>query len=127
MRRALQRLVALVLAVGLVASAPACSHAQTEPCGSAASHEANDVPTYADLSIDPGDDGSLQAELPAGVPHHDDGLCKKCCTTCVGASLLSATPAAPVTMTASQQMALTLDDNLVARPVSTEPGIPKPL
>ena len=81
MRRALQRLLALVLAVGLVASVPVCSHAQTEPCGSAASHEANDVPTYADLSIDPGDNGSLQAEFPAGAPHHDDGLCKKCCTT----------------------------------------------
>jgi hypothetical protein len=127
MRRALQRLLALVLAVGLVASVPVCSHAQTEPCGSAASHEANDVPTYADLSIDPGDNGSLQGEFPAGAPHNDDGLCKKCCTTCVGANLPSATPTALVTMTASQQMALTLDDNLVAGPLSTEPGIPKPL
>jgi len=127
MRRALQRLLALVLAVGLAASVPLCSHAQTEPCGSAASHEANDVPTYADLSIDPDDDSSLQAELPAGIPQHDDGLCNKCCATCVGANLPSATPAAPVTITTSQQMALTLDDNLVARPLSTEPGIPKPL
>jgi hypothetical protein len=127
MRRALQRLLALVLAVGLVASVPVCSHAQTEPCGSAASHEANDVPTYADLSIDPGDNGSLQGEFPAGAPHNDDGLCKKCCTTCVGANLPSATPTVLVTMTANQQMAMTLDDNLVARPLSTEPGIPKPL
>ena len=126
MRRPPQRLLALVLAAGLVAGGPVCSHAQTEPCGSAVSHKANDVPTYADLSIDPIDDGSLQAELPAGVPHHDD-LCKKCCATCVGANLPSAIMAPLVTITASQQMALTLDDNLVARPVSTEPGIPKPL
>jgi len=98
-----------------------------EPCSSAASHEAVGVPIYADLSVDPGDDGPLQAELPAGVPHHDDGLCKKCCATCVGASLPTANPVALVGVTASRQMALTLVDNLVARPVSTEPGIPKPL
>jgi hypothetical protein len=128
MRSALKKLLALALAAGLVASGPVCSHAQMEhPCVSTASHETPDVPIYGNLSVDPADDGSLQTELPAAGPHHDGGLCKKCCTTCVSASLPSTTPAAPVAMTASQQMALTLDDNLVARPVSTEPGIPKPL
>ena len=127
MRRALQRLLALVLVVGLAASVPLCTDAQAEPCGSTASHEANGVSPFADLNIDPGDDSSLQAELLAGIPQHDDGLCKKCCATCVGANLPSAIAAGLVTITASQPMAPTVDDNLVARPVSTEPGIPKPL
>jgi hypothetical protein len=57
-----QKLLALALAAGLVASGPVCSHAQMEPCSS---HETKNVPIYADLSINPADDGSLQVELPA--------------------------------------------------------------
>ena len=125
MRGAMQKLLALALAAGLVASGPVCSHAKIEPC-SAAAHEAKDVPIYADLDVDPADDGSLQAELPGEGPHHDDGLCKKCCAICIGANL-PVTALALMTLSASGQMTLELDDNLVARPVSTEPGIPKPL
>jgi hypothetical protein len=125
MRSALQKLLALALAAGLVASGPVCSHAQMEPCSAAISHETHDVPIYADLNVDPADDGSLQV-VPAKGPHHDGGLCKKCCTICVGANL-PATMLALMTQSAGDQMTLTLDDNLVARPVSTEPGIPKPL
>ena len=126
MRSALKKLVALALAAGLVASGPVCSHAQMQPCNAAISHEAKDVQIYADLSVDPADDGSLQAELPAGGPHHDDGLCKKCCAICIGANLPVATLAL-MTLSAGDQMILALDDNLVAGSVSTDPGIPKPL
>ena len=126
MRGAVQKLLVFALAAGLVASGPVCSHAQMEPCGAAISHETKDVPIYADLNVDPADDGSLQAELPAEGPHHDDGLCKKCCAICIGANL-PVTTLALMTFSASGQMTLELDDNLVARPVSTDPGIPKPL
>ena len=125
MRGAMQKLLALALTAGLVASGPFCSHAKMEPC-SAAAHEAKDVPIYADLDVDPADDGSLQAELPADGAHHDDGLCKKCCAICIGANL-PVTTLALMTLSTSSRMTLALDDNLVARPMSTDPGIPKPL
>ena len=126
MRDAVRKLLVLALAAGLVASGPVCSHAQMAPCSVAISHETKDVPIYADLNVEPADDGSLQAELPAEGPHHDDGLCNKCCAICIGANL-PVTALALMTLSASGQMALEIDDNLVARPVSTEPGIPKPL
>jgi hypothetical protein len=126
MRAAVQKLLALALAAGLVAGGPVCSHAQMKPCSSTIAHETKNVPIYADLSIDPTDDGSLQAELPAEGPNHDGGLCKKCCAVCIGANL-PATTLALMTLSAGDQMTLALDDNLVARPVSTDPGIPKPL
>jgi hypothetical protein len=125
MRGAVQKLLVLALATGLVTGGPTCSHAQ-EPCNAAISHETKDVPIYADLSVDPADDGSLQAELPSEGPHHDDGLCKKCCAICIGANL-PVTTLALMTLSAGDQMILALDDNLFARSVSTDPGIPKPL
>src|SRR5262249_51164937 len=124
MRRALRQLLICVLAAGLMAGGTACSHAQMDPCGSGTSHETKSVPNYADLIVDPEDDGSTQAALP-GPAHHDDGLCKKCRATCVGASLLPATPIAPATLSASRQIVVSLDDGLVARTVPIEPGIPK--
>ena len=126
MRGAVQKLLVFALAAGLVASGPACSHSQMEPCSAAISHETKDVPIYADLNVDPADDGSFQAELPADGPHHDDGLCKKCCAICIGANL-PVTTLALMTLSTSSQMTLEIDDNLVARPMSTDPGIPKPL
>src|SRR5262245_35289636 len=125
MRRALRQLLVCVLAAGLIAGGPVCSHAQMDPCGSLTSHEAKDVPNYADWSVDPEDECSAQSAL-AGTTHHDDGLCKKCCATCVGASLLPTTPIAP-TLVVSRQIVVSLDRGLVARSVPTEPGIPKPL
>ena len=125
-RRALQKLLALVLAVGLAAGGPVCSSAQMNPCGSAGSHETLDVPIYADLSVDPADEDSLQAQPMGGVAHHEGGFCQKCCAACLGANLPPAAPVALAIPSASQQMALTLDGNLVARAVPTEPGIPKP-
>jgi hypothetical protein len=124
MRRALQKFLALLLTAGLVAGGPVCAHAQMNPCGSATSHETHAVSHYADLSIDPEDVGSADAQLPSH--HHDDGLCKKCCATCVGANLPTSTVSL-ATLTISARMVLALDDDLVARTVPTEPGIPKPL
>ena len=127
MRVAVQKLLALVLAAGLVASGPVCSHAQMERCGAAISHETKDVPIYADLNVDPADDGSLQAELAADGPHHDGGLCKKCCAACLGASLIPTIPLAVWALSVARDTLLTRHDVLIARPVPTEPGIPKPI
>ena len=124
MRRALQKLLALVLTAGLMAGGPVCAHAQMNPCGSATSYETHAVSHYADLSIDPEDGSSADAQLPSH--HHDDGLCKKCCATCVSANLPTSMVSL-ATLTISARMVLALDDDLVARTVPTEPGIPKPL
>jgi len=126
MRRALQKLLALVLAAGLVASGPVGSCADKEPCGSAASHDSRKVSQYADLSVDPTDDASFQAELTAGVPPHD-GLCQMCCAACLSANLPPPAEVALAIPSISHQMVITLDASLVERSVPTEPGIPKPL
>ena len=126
MRGVLQKLLAFVLAIGLIIAGPACPHAQVYPCGSSVSHDANVVQNYADLNVDPGDEASSDEIAPA-AHHHNDDLCKKCCSACVGASLLPVVPLAEATRTASQQIAQVLSASLAARSVPTEPGIPKSL
>jgi len=126
MRGVLQRLLAFVLAIGLIVAGSACPHAQVAPCGSAASHEANAVQHYADLNVDPADEGSSDEIAPA-AHHHNDDLCKKCCSACVGGSLLPVVPLAVTTSPAGQQIAQGLSASLAARSVPTEPGIPKSL
>jgi len=97
-----------------------------DPCGSPPSHEGQGVQHYADLNVDPGDEASPD-ETASGVVHHhdDDGICRKCCATCVGVSLMPTAPVAVVALTASQQMAQVLPGSLAARSVSIDPGIPK--
>ena len=87
MRQALRKILVLALSVGLAVSAPALSHARTGLSSVAASHESHDLQSYADLAIEPGDDGCPHS---ASGPTHDqdEGLCKKCCAACLGASLL---------------------------------------
>lgn len=126
MRGVLQKLLVFVLAMGLIIAGPACPHAQVDPCGSAASHEASAVQHYADLNVDPADEASSNEITPA-AHHHNDDLCKKCCSACVGASLLPVVPLAVTTSPASQQIAQGLSASLAARSVPTEPGIPKSL
>src|SRR5262245_27521062 len=126
MRGVLQKALACVLAIGLIVAGPACPHAQMNPCGSAVSHEANAVQHYADLNVDPGDEASSDG-IKSAAHHHNDDLCKKCCTTCVGASLEPAASLAMVTLTASEQIAQALSACLGAHSVPTEPGIPKSL
>jgi hypothetical protein len=58
MRHVLRKILVIALSVGLAASAPALSHAQPGHSGAAASHENHDVQHYADLAIEPGDDGA---------------------------------------------------------------------
>ena len=89
----LRKILVIALSVGLTASAPALSHAQPGHSGAAASHENHDVQHYADLAIEPGDDGCPQG---ASGPAHgqNDSLCKKCCAACLGASLIPTSPVA---------------------------------
>ena len=90
MRQALRKILVLALSVGLAVSAPALSHAQPGHSGAAASHD-HDVQHYADLAIEPGDEGCPHSA--SGPTHdHDDGLCKKCCAICIGANLTGYAP-----------------------------------
>ena len=125
MRGVLHKLLAFVLVTGLIVAGPACSHAKMDPCGSPSTHEGHSVQHYADLNVDPADETSSD-ETASGIAHHyGDGICKKCCATCVGVSLVPHAPHAVVTLTASQQMARVLPVSLAARSIPIEPGIPK--
>jgi hypothetical protein len=123
MRRALQKTLVFLLAVGLTVSGPIFSHARMDTSGHTTAHEIHAVPHYADLAIDPGED-----ECPNAVPGttHDDGPCNKCCAACLGASLIPIVPVAVWGPSAVQIILSTHDDILIARFVPTEPGIPKP-
>jgi hypothetical protein len=126
MRQVLRKLFVFVLSVGLTASAPALSHAQPGHSSAAASHTSHDAKNYADLAIEPGDDGcSHSASGP--VYDQNDGLCKKCCAACLGASLIPSPPVAVRTMSEPGKLLLLRSDKLVARDIPTEPGIPKTL
>jgi hypothetical protein len=126
MRHVLRKILVFALSVGLTASAPALSHAQPGHSGAAASHENHDVQHYADLAIEPGDDGCPHSA--SGTTHdQDEGLCKKCCAACLGASLIPAIPLAVWALSVARDTLLTRHDILIARPVPTEPGIPKPI
>ena len=126
MRHFLRKILVIALSVGLTASAPALSHAQPGHSGAAASHENHDVQHYADLAIEPGDDGSPHG---ASGPAHgqNDSLCKKCCAACLGASLIPTIPLAVWALSVARDTLLTRHDVLIARLVPTEPGIPKPI
>jgi hypothetical protein len=122
MRRALQKMVALLLAVGLIVSGPISSQACM--ADHVTSHENHAVQHYADLAIDPGE-GECSHAAPGTT--RDDGLCNKCCAACVGASLIPTVPVAVWGLSVARDTLLTRDDILIARPVPTEPGIPKPI
>jgi hypothetical protein len=127
MRQALRKILVLALSVGLAASAPALSHAQPAHSSAAESHVSHhDVQNYADLAIDPADEACPHS---ASGPLHDqnDGLCKKCCAACLGASLIPNPPVAVQTLSERAELGAGCDHKLVARDITTEPGIPKPL
>jgi len=125
MRRALQKMVAVLVAVGLTVIGPTSSYAHMDTSGHATAHEIYAVPHYADLAIDPGEDDCFHG-VP-GTPHaHDDSLCDKCCAACVGVSLIPIVPVAVRGLTLARDTFLMCDDILIARSVPTEPGIPKP-
>lgn len=126
MRQALRKILVLALSVGLAVSAPALSHARTGLSSVAASHESHDLQSYADLAIEPGDDGCPHSA--SGTTHdQDEGLCKKCCAACLGASLIPSPPLAVRILAGPNKFVVLRSDKLVARDIPTEPGIPKPL
>ena len=126
MRQTLRKILVFALSVGLAASAPALSHAQPGHSSATASHASHDVQNYADLAIEPGDDGCPHsASRP--VHDHNDGVCKKCCAACLGASLIPSSPVAVRILSDPGKLAARFDHKLVARDIPTEPGIPKPL
>ena len=124
MRKALKKILVLLLSVGLTVSVPALSHAQMVPLSGSASHESHDLQRYADLSIEPGDEA-----CPHSPPTHDEdgGLCKRCCAACLGASLLPCVPMAASVAAVPGELVSWRDKTLAARVIPTEPGIPKPL
>jgi len=126
MRHLLRKILVIALSVGLTASAPALSHAQPGYSGAAASHENHDVQHYADLAIEPGEDGCPHST--SGPTHdQDEGLCKKCCAACLVASLIPGIPTAVWALLVARDTFLTRDVILIARAVPTEPGISKRL
>ena len=125
MRPALRKILVLVLSAGLTVSAPALSHARTGLSSVAASHKSHDLQSYADLAIEPGDGCPHSASGP--THDQDEGLCKKCCAACLGASLIPTIPLAVWALSVARDTLLTRHDVLIARPVPTEPGIPKPI
>src|SRR5215813_7181141 len=72
---AFKKVLVFVLTVGLTVSSPALSHARaaSAPSSVAPSHEHHVVLHYADLAIDPADDGCPRA-APRGTHHQDDEL-----------------------------------------------------
>jgi hypothetical protein len=126
MQRVLQKMVAYLLTVGLIVSGPISSQACMGASDHATAHENHAVQQYADLAIDPAEDECSHA-APGTTHSHDDGLCNKCCAACVGASLIPTGPVALWGVSVVRDTLLTRDDILIARPVPTEPGIPKPV
>ena len=125
MCRALRKILAVALSVGLAVSAPAFSHAGMAHAADSSSHEMHDVLHYADLAIEPGDD--CPRARHGGVNHHDDGFCKKCCAACLGASLIPSLPLSVEIVSGSRSLTLVRAPILSARDIPTEPRIPKPL
>jgi len=128
MRDAFNKVLVFVLTVGLTLSLPALSHARaaSAPSSLAASHEHHVVQHYADLAIDPADEDCFDA-APQGTHHQGDDLCKKCCSACLGMSLMPTAPAAALTLSEVRGALSAPADALVSRAVPTEPGIPKSL
>jgi hypothetical protein len=127
MRRVLQKMMALLVAVGLTLSGPFASHARISSTDHATSHEIQAVSHYADLVIDPAEDECPRAKSGTTHQSHDDGLCNKCCAACMVASLIPAVPTAAWALLVARDAFPTRDDILIARAVPTEPGIPKAL
>jgi hypothetical protein len=94
----------------------------------AALHENHSVQHYADLAIEAGDDDGLPAAVHSPNQHsHDDGLCKQCCAACVSASLVPDAPFPVLILSEKRETYSMTLGALVAHPVPTDPGIPKPL
>src|SRR6185437_14165568 len=121
-----KKMTVFLLAVGLIAGGATFSHARSDASAGAPAHEMHAVMHYADLAIDPAHDECLHP-APGTTHSHDNSLCDKCCAACLGASLL---PAAPVIVCGQSLARDTLSmqqDILIARPIFTEPDIPKPV
>jgi hypothetical protein len=125
MRCRLKRIVAIVLSVALTVGVPIFSHAKIDS-SQAAAHELHAVTHYADLSIDPEDDGCPHAASPTSH-QHDNGLCDKCCAACASATILPSIEIALLNSPDARELAFVRSDVLVSRSVPTEPGIPKAL
>ena len=126
MLRGLKKAAALLLMVGLILGGSPFSHARAHQSAAPASHEHHAVVHYADLAIDPATDECPQA-APSAPQQHDDGLCDKCCTACLGAALL---PSAPTNLWApvpTREAFSTRHAVLTAHVIPIEPGIPKRL
>ena len=125
MRRALKNVVAILLTVGLVVGGPAFAHPRMQAPAGAATHEIHAVQHYADLAIDPGADECAQAS--PGASHGHDGLCDRCCTACLSATVIPVVPASVWAPAVTHETFFTRIYILTAHIIPTEPGIPKSL
>src|SRR4051812_5153454 len=125
MRRALKKTVAILVAAGLIVGGPVFAHARTHASAEAAIHEIHAVEHYADLAIDPGADQCAKAS--PGASHAHDGLCDRCCTVCLGATLIPVVPASVWAPAITRESFFTRLYSLTAHIVPTEPDIPKPV
>jgi len=126
MRSVLQKILALLLAVGLTVSGPISFHACLASSAPTTAHESHAVQNYGDLAIDAGEDEGPHA-APSTTHHHDDVTCDKCCAACLGASLLPTVPSAALGLSVVRDALTMRQEVLTARPVPTDPGIPKPI
>ena len=131
MRRLLRKIAILVIAAALALSgAPSHSHAKMSSAGAGtiSLHEVQDVPHYAALAIEAGEDDGSQTAADSPPQHsHDDGLCKNCCAACTSASLMPNAPIPLLILSDTGEIFAMHRSVLVAHPVPTDPGIPKAL
>src|SRR5512138_1138719 len=112
MRPAVRKFLVLLLAVALAATTPVLSHARMAASHASASHEVHVVQHYADLSVDPDDEGCPHA-TPGGSHDQDNDLCKKCCSVCLGATLIPAAPFATLLLSGPRDVLFRNEDALV--------------
>src|SRR5262245_6139255 len=126
MWHSLKKFLVALLAVALAASTPVLSHARMATSHATASHELHVVQHYADLAVEPADDGCPHGS-PPGTQDQDNAVCKKCCAACLGASLVPCSPVSVQVLSERSDLTAARAHILAERDIPTEPGIPKSL
>jgi ABC-type nickel/cobalt efflux system permease component RcnA len=130
MQRAASRVLALVIAFALVASAAAwrrCTTLQVEAAVASAAHAGHH--TVADHATHEGHAGhAMQHQHGAegrGQPSHDDHGCTDCCSICTVANAPLPAQVAGMTFVATPAEFFTGFSDWTANTIAVDPGIPK--